>query len=76
MKNNVKLSYLLGIFLGISVTILFFTVFSSKNSNTADINIQNDKLILENNELKLNGKVIPEEQLKMVLFMLVMGGFG
>ena len=52
MKNNVKLSYLLGIFLGISVTILFFTVFSSKNSNTADINIQNDKLILENNELK------------------------
>lgn len=52
MKNNVKLSYLLGIFLGISVTILFFTVFSSKNSNTADINIQNDKFILENNELK------------------------
>jgi len=33
-------------------------------------------LALENNELKLNGKPIPEEQLKMVLFMLVMGGFG
>jgi hypothetical protein len=33
-------------------------------------------LALENNELKLNGKAIPEEQLKMVLFMLVMGGFG
>ena len=31
---------------------------------------------LENNELKLNGKPIPEEQLKMVLFMLVVGGFG
>mgnify|MGYP002753544614 FL=1 len=33
-------------------------------------------LALENNELKLNGKLIPEEQLKMVLFMLAMGGFG
>ena len=33
-------------------------------------------LALENNELKLNGKPIPEEQLKMVLFMLAMGGFG
>ena len=33
-------------------------------------------LTLENNELKLNGKPIPEEQLKMVLFMLAMGGFG
>ena len=33
-------------------------------------------LALENNELKLNGKAIPEEQLKMILFMLVMGGLG
>ena len=33
-------------------------------------------LALENNELKLNGKAIPEEQLKMVLFMLAMRGFG
>ncbi|HHF0996481.1 TPA: YdgA family protein [Haemophilus influenzae] len=33
-------------------------------------------LALENNELKLNGKPIPEEQLKMILFILVMGGFG
>ena len=33
-------------------------------------------LALENNELKLNGKPIPEEQLKMVLFMLAMGGLG
>ena len=33
-------------------------------------------LALENNELKLNGKPIPEEQLKMVLFMFGMGGFG
>ena len=33
-------------------------------------------LALENNELKLNGKPIPEEQLKMVLFILVMGDLG
>lgn len=33
-------------------------------------------LALENNDLKLNGKPIPEEQLKVVLFILVMGGFG
>ena len=33
-------------------------------------------LALENNELKLNGKPIPEEQLKMILFMLAMGGIG
>ena len=46
-----------------------------------DIIVNTDKtvtltLALENNDLKLNGKPIPEEQLKVVLFLLVMGGFG
>ncbi|WP_455258692.1 YdgA family protein [Peptoniphilus asaccharolyticus] len=31
-------------------------------------------LSLENNQLKLNNRIIPEEQVKMVLFMLVMNG--
>lgn len=46
-----------------------------------DIIVNADKtvtltLALENNDLKLNGKPIPEEQLKVLLFILVMGGFG
>jgi len=52
MNTNVKLSYLLGIFLGMSLTILFFIIFAQKNSVPSNINIQNDKLILENTELK------------------------
>ena len=39
--------------------------------------VNNDKnvtlaLVLENGELKLNGQVIPEEQVQGVLFMLIM----
>ena len=46
-----------------------------------DIIVNTDKtvtltLALENNDLKLNGKPIPEEQLKVVLFILVMGDLG
>ncbi|EJP21436.1 hypothetical protein HMPREF1142_1516 [Peptostreptococcaceae bacterium AS15] len=52
MNTNVKLSYLLGIFLGMSLTILFFIIFAQKNSVPSNINIQNDKLILENTDLK------------------------
>ncbi len=52
MNTKVKLSYLLGIFLGMSLTILFFIIFAQKNSVPSNINIQNDKLILENTELK------------------------
>lgn len=33
-------------------------------------------LVLENNELKLNGHAIPEEQVKMMLFMLMMNSMG
>ena len=40
--------------------------------------VNNDKnvtlnLVLEKGELKLNGQVIPEEQVQGVLFMLIMG---
>ena len=52
MNTNVRLSYLLGIFLGISVSILFFIIFEKKDSIPSNINIQNEKLILENTNLK------------------------
>lgn len=52
MNTNVRLSYLLGIFLGISISILFFIIFEKKDSIPSNINIQNEKLILENTNLK------------------------
>lgn len=33
-------------------------------------------LVLENQELKLNGHIIPEEQVKMMMFMLLMNSMG
>ena len=52
MNTNVRLSYLLGIFLGISISILFFIIFEKKDSIPSNINIQNEKLILDNTNLK------------------------
>ena len=42
MNTNVRLSYLLGIFLGISISILFFIIFEKKDSIPSNINIQNE----------------------------------
>jgi len=49
----------------------------AKQAATQNIVVNNDKnvtlaLVLENGELKLNGQVIPEEQVQGVLFMLIM----
>ena len=50
----------------------------AKQAAAQNIVVNNDKnvtlaLVLENGELKLNGQVIPEEQVQGVLFMLMMG---
>ncbi|MGR6980959.1 YdgA family protein [Testudinibacter sp. P27/CKL/0425] len=42
---------------------------------TSDNQAYQSKLILENGELKLNGEVIPEENIAQALMMLFMGGF-
>ena len=49
----------------------------AKQAATQNIVVNNDKnvtltLVLEKGELKLNGQVIPEEQVQGVLFMLMM----
>ena len=49
----------------------------AKQAAAQNIVVNNDKnvtlaLVLENGELKLNGQVIPEEQVQGVLFMLIM----
>ena len=50
----------------------------AKQAAAQNIMVNNDKnvtlnLVLEKGELKLNGQVIPEEQVQGVLFMLMMG---
>lgn len=50
----------------------------AKQAAAQNIVVNNDKnvtlnLVLEKGELKLNGQVIPEEQVQGVLFMLIMG---
>ena len=50
----------------------------AKQAAAQNIVVNNDKnvtlnLVLEKGELKLNGQVIPEEQVQGVLFMLMMG---
>ena len=50
----------------------------AKQAAAQNIVVNNDKnvtfnLVLEKDELKLNGQVIPEEQVQGVLFMLIMG---
>ena len=50
----------------------------AKQVAAQNIVVNNDKnvtlnLVLEKGELKLNGQVIPEEQVQGVLFMLMMG---
>ena len=49
----------------------------AKQAAAQNIVVNNDKnvtlaLVLEKGELKLNGQVIPEEQVQGVLFMLIM----
>ena len=62
MNTNVRLSYLLGIFLGISISILFFIIFEKKDSIPSNINIQNEKLILEDKEIEELTKKVNEKQ--------------
>lgn len=50
----------------------------AKQAAEKNIVVNTDKnvtlnLVLEKGELKLNGQVIPEEQVQGVLFMLIMG---